>query len=712
MQGPSQRGAVRFGVFDVDTRAGEIRKSGVKLKLQEQPFRVLEVLLEQPGQVVAREELQQRLWPNDTFVDFDNSLNTAVNKLREVLNDSASSPRFVETVPRRGYRFVAPVERWKEPAEVQREAAPEQARQTLRFLWIAVVTLSVLLTLALLGLFPARREQTEPLVEAPLRRFSYQPEEIADSPSISPNGRHIVYTTGAGSQAKLWVRDLDQNEPRIIQGAAGAGGPFWSPDSRFIGFFAENELRKISLAGGDAQVVCRLPGDKEPLGASWSPSDEAIVFAQLPHIYEVPASGGLPRLLIEAEEGSSIEHVEQPHLLAAANGGKAILFSFKERGGFHFIAVQSLETNERRVLARGAFGPAYSPSGHVLYTTIHDEILFIEALPFSLETMQPTGDPFVITTEGSNPSAAADGTLSYLEDGRAKAPYQLVWRNRGGTKIGEINPPVKWFSSFSMSLNGDSIAFAPWAGRLVIYYAKQDVTTRLPFGLKTWSPVLAPSGDKVAFVGYRDGNFGIFVQPLQGDLIQDPAVSTTFEETPNDWSRDGRFLAYGVARPKTGQDIWYLQQKQDGTYESFPFRQTPFDEQRAAFSPDGGFVAYSSNESGTREVYVESFPQGGSRIQVSNQGGDYPRWNPSGKELFYISGEMLVAASLEIGPRVSRLSSKQLFNYVQKAGSPIYTRYQVSEDGERFLLDEPLGSAPNPSIRVVQNWFAEFHQQD
>jgi hypothetical protein len=167
-----------------------------------------------------------------------------------------------------------------------------------------------------------------------------------------------------------------------------------------------------------------------------------------------------------------------------------------------------------------------------------------------------------------------------------------------------------------------------------------------------------------------------------------------------------------VAHPKTGKDIWYLQQGQDGTYESLPFLQTPFDEERAAFSPDGGFVAYSSNESGTREVYVESFPQGGSRIQVSSSGGDYPRWNPNGKELFYISGEMLVAASLETHPRLSKLSSKQLFNYMQKAGSPIYTRYQVSEDGERFLIDEPIGNAPNPSIRVVQNWFAEFQQPD
>jgi DNA-binding winged helix-turn-helix (wHTH) protein/Tol biopolymer transport system component len=707
MPARSQPGPVRFGVFELDVRAAELRKNGIKLRLQEQPFRVLAVLLEQPGEVVTREELKEKLWPDDTFVDFDNSLNTAVNKLRDVLGDSAVSPRFVETVPRRGYRFLAPVAaRAEAPAEAvslpDSNAVPDHCLRLQRNGLVGA------LGLALGVILFTQVRQTDPPPPTPVRRFAFTPQQPADSPVISPNGRHIAYITGLGAQASLWVQDLDQDRPRVIPGAEGSRRPFWSPDSTTIGFFADEELRRVSIAGGEAQTICRLPANSWVSG-TWSRDGESIIFGDIPNIYEVAARGGTPRVLIGAEPGGDIEHVEEPQLLPEKNGHRGLLFMLKRRGPGHYIAVQSLETGERQILEMPAlshFSPFYSPTGHIVYVAVGaGPRQVLEARPFSLETLSVTGDAFPIRGQGTFLSVADDGTLVYLEDTRYTAASQFVWRDRTGKRVGEVGQLRQWFNQFTVSRDGSRVIINDWGEGLGIYDMVRQTFNQLPSyqeGLRPVLAVLAPDASRVAFGAVRKDNTDIYIQPLEGGLSEQPVVATALNELPADWSPDGKFLAYEVLDPKNNHDVWYLYGNDDGSYDSKPFLQTRFDETQASFSPDGRFLAYVSDESGRSEVYVQSFPQGESKLQVSFKGGEGPKWSRDGKELFYIAGEMLVAAAIEMNPPLSVRSTQPLFNYLATSDDPVF---EVSEDGKRFLMVERAGDTPKPVIRVVQTLY-------
>ena len=238
---------VRFGVFELDLASEELRKNGVRVKLTEQPFQVLVTLLERPGELIKRDKLRQKLWADDTFVDFDHSLNAAINKLREALGDSAGNPRFVETVPRRGYRFIAPVEGAVTPragedsagedsndtrsaaaAASDASGAPEQSsRHPLR---LVVAVPSVLLIAALAFVLGRWIEEPRAAPELPLRQFTIRPDNLVTGadlrPAISPNGKHIVYVIQDGNQTKLEVCDLDRDQSRQLEDTEGGRAPF------------------------------------------------------------------------------------------------------------------------------------------------------------------------------------------------------------------------------------------------------------------------------------------------------------------------------------------------------------------------------------------------------------------------------------------------------------------------------------------------------
>ncbi len=350
----------------------------------------------------------------------------------------------------------------------------QRRKQTVAF---GVGALGVLLALifALFLLFsPA------PVAETPLRRFAIVPPVSVPTNiaagrhnnflAISPNGRHIAFVE-AGGQGRLWVQDLDQQQPRAIEGTEGATSPFWSPDSTFIGFAAGGEVKKISVRGGLAGRVCELPAVHFH-GGTWSPDGEVIVFSSgplaQPHsLYEVPALGGVASLLLgpkdmgEASEGLT-KYLAWSHFLPSEAGARVLVLTYGSTSNEQIMVVQDLETGRRELLGPGA-APVYSNSGHLVYAT-SPASSDLWALPFSLETLRATGEAFSVSENSRYATVAADGTLVYLATLGASAQRQLIWVDRDGNKVEEIGQPHGYVSDPALSPDGRWVAVSVVVG--------------------------------------------------------------------------------------------------------------------------------------------------------------------------------------------------------------------------------------------------------
>ena len=335
--------------------------------------------------------------------------------------------------------------------------------------------------------------------------------------------------------------------------------------------------------------------------------------------------------------------------------------------------------------------------------------------------MRASGEGFPISQKSRGPTVAADQTLVYL-DGSGLGQQQLVWLDRRGEKTGEIGPVQEVIGFPALSPDGRLVAVTATESSnedVWVYDITRGVRTRLSTSPeRDWRPVWSPAGDEVAFTSNRAGNYDIFLRQADGSGEEKVLAEAPYNETLSDWSRDGKYLLYHLSDPETRADLWYLERNEDGSgWEPHPFLQTPFSEFVPRFSPDGRYVAYVSTESGQNEVYVQPFPEGGRRVTVSSNGGTKVRWSRDGKELFYVEGETLVAVSVSSGSSFSVGPATRLFEHPDLGLGTNYAPYDVSADGQRFILTGPVGEgadAPTPSIRVVQNWYEEFRgrQQD
>ena len=584
----------------------------------------------------------------------------------------------------------------------------ERAQRRERAVLLGTAVLGVLLALVFAFLWVS----TDTPPEAPLRRFAFTPKSLYETTGwravISPNGRHIVYVAG-GEERKLWVRDLDLEEPRELDGTEGAQRPFWSPDSQFIGFAASRELKKISAQGGPTITLCRLPGGNLQ-GGGWSPDGDFIAFGSggPSRIYEVPARGGEPRLLFEPEEAG----MTSPHFLPSQAAARSIIFDVGNPS-LRDIAVKNLETGEWAVLGKGAY-PVHSPSGHILYQTNRYQG-GLWALPFSIETLKPTGEAFPMAEKVGGPSVGADGTLVYL-DFLGRGGQQLVWRDRRGKKLGEIGQPHESIRFPALSPDGGRVAVRAFEDNnddVWVHEVDRPLKRRLTFHAESEGrPIWSPSGEAITFRSSRQGNADIYSRSADGTGEPVLLVGTDLPEYPYDWSPDGKYLLYRVDDPENGWDLWYLKRKESGDgFDSVPFLQTSFNENAAKFSPQGRFVAYVSDQSGQDQVYVRQFPKGEGQWQVSSQGGAQPRWSKDGKELFYVESGTLMAIEVSTSPSFTTGATTRLFQHPNLVTEH---RYDVSADGQRFVLIETVESeeAKASSIHVVENWFTQFRDRE
>lgn len=396
---------IRFGIFEVDPATGELRRQGSKVKLQEQPFQVLMMLLEHPGEVVTREEFQKKLWTADTFVDFERGLNRAINKLREALVDDADTPRFIETLPRRGYRFLASVEtagtRGVEGAgrsqlSIVPPDKPEQVEDTASAVAVAgrqVIPWAVAGVLAVVAMVAVWRPWRAPsiAVDRPFLQLDLDTgRDEFSQPAISPDGARIVFV----SKGALAIRRLDQSKTIPLAGTEGACYPFFSPDGQWVAFFAGRKLQKVAVDGGAPIALCDAPTAG---GGTWS-GDDTIVAAldQTRGLFRIPAAGGKPQQLTDSRVDPSGTLI---HLWPQAlPGGKGVLFAAMSASGQGSLRVFTPNGGKPRTVIENATDGRFLASGYLVY--YQRETLF--AAPMDANRLVLTGPAVPLIDAVSN----------------------------------------------------------------------------------------------------------------------------------------------------------------------------------------------------------------------------------------------------------------------------------------------------------------------
>ncbi|MDA1236335.1 MAG: hypothetical protein O3A53_16245 [Acidobacteria bacterium] len=589
----------------------------------------------------------------------------------------------------------------------------------------AVATVATLLLLALAFVHFTQASPEAPA--GPVGRFSFVPEGIAQvsdglggpRPHISSDGKYILYVDEIGDDKSLWVRALASEFPRRLERTEGAIRAFWSPDSQSIGFATDRELKRRSLEGGIPITLCELPSPEAyPFGGgTWSPDGETIVFSSGLQLYRIPARGGDPELLMQEGSGGGVDPIFLP------SATPALVFTKVTTTTDISLNVFNLATGEVKELRQGD-DPGYS-GGYLIHGAGDDSQAGIWAMPFSLETLDATGESFPIDTGGRRPTVSRSGILTYEDyTPQGEGLLTLVWRNRSGEvleTIGQPQPGVMGHAA--LSPDGTRVAVrATESGDADIWV--HDVTrstkTRLTFASgDEAAPVWSSSGQEIVY-----GVGSARIERKAADGTGDPTVLTESGANP-DLSRDGRYLVYQDYRGgATGYDIFYVELSPDGGVgEPLAFLSEPGGQVVPKLSPDGRFLAYVSNESGRLEIYVRPFPDGAGKWQASIEGGARPRWRGDGKELFFVDGATLLAVSVSTDPAFALGRPQRLFDSpdLGRLGAFNMPFHDVSADGQRFVtiasLDEIQPDASEqsepepPRIHVVQNWYEEFRDR-
>ena len=689
----------RFGPYDLESETGELRKSGVRIRLGGQPLEVLTLLVERNGEVVTREELKEALWKQESFTDFDHGVNTTIQRIRRALGESAQSPRFIETMPRKGYRFMAAVET---PRETHR------GRQ-----WVPPTAALVLA--AILAVIVGFKVGTEP----PARlKFALAPGEDVHDPEISPDGLRIAYVTYKDGGA-LWVLDTDKTEPSRIRNSEGALRPFWSPDSRSVGFGARGSLWRVDVEGaGPPREISKLFATYQ--GASWSRDGEEIVVTN--GLVRVPASGGVG---VRTEIEMGLGYSWDPELLPIED--RTVVLFHRLAAADNRIMLVDLDRRVHDDLGPGR-APVYSPTGHILY---QDAGLAsrIWAQSFSLETLSTTGEPFLVADNAFAPSVSDDGTLAYI-DGDAASVERLVWRDRFGSKTEVASPPLPEARFVDLSPNGETVALSAAANGMrhvwtVDVKNAESQPRQFTFGepgalhnIPQWSP---PPGDRIVYLKRAaPGDQSAWIKPTNGgEAVR--AFSSPQPAIVSDFWRDGEreylVVHAPIGDPKLAWILKYGEVGADGKVALRPLLDTTEIGVCAKISPDGKHIAYIQGEMlngrpEPRGVMVRTFPDGLGPWPVSPPGemAAQPRWSPLGDEILYVSGDRLIAAKVSTTDSFRVEGREELFRSQGLAGHAM-PMYDISPDGQRIILLDPV-PAEEPTLRVSQHWYEDFRDRE
>ncbi len=620
-----------------------------------------------------------------------------------------------------------PEERWQSAADLGSElrwiaegpaaAPPRAASRAGRREWVAwaLTAVALLLAAGVMLRSPPRPETPA----APMRLSLDLPEKSAlRAVALSPDGTRLAFVARDVSGKKLlWLRSLDSLAVQGLPGTENPSFPFWSPDSRFLGFFADGKLKKIDASGGPPQTLCDAP---LPRGGSWS-RDGIIVFAPVPDgaLYRVSSSGGTPTQLTHKDAARGETTHRWPAFLPDGRHFLYVVTSFagtEEAEGMGVYA-RSIDSGEERFLVRASSTVAYAPPGHLLF--VRDGNLLAQS--FDPERLRVSGEPVSIA-EGvqffpgmyyAPFTTSATGAVLYQSRAAASAA-QLVWVDREGRKADLVGPPGDQANP-RISPDGRRVALDvtdPRTGNIDIWVHEfsgglaRRLTSNPAIDMgPTWSP----SGDRIAFSSVRQGSPNVYLTSSSGGGGDEPVAQAEGMEWATDWSPDGRSVLYRYVEETTNPALWLAPLEGDRTPTSF--LEAEFGVSDGQFSPDGRWVAYASNESGRWEIYVTAFPGPGGNWKVSSAGGSEPRWRRDGAELFYLAPDgTLMAAEVKPGLALEADPPRPLFQIRRReavyAGD--FFSYDVAPGGERFLVNQDVGEVEDVRLTVVLDWAAQL----
>ena len=534
--------------------------------------------------------------------------------------------------------------------------------------------------------------------------------------AVSPDGRWLAFAGVTGGRAQLFLRGLDGLTSQPIAGTDGAALPFWSPDSRWIGFFAAGKLRKVEVSGGPVTTLCEAGTSG---GGTWN-RDGVVLFTTLGFgIMRVSSAGGEAALLMAYDRSQLEWNYTAPSFLP---DGQHFVFNIssarREVSGVYLGSLagslkrQLLNTQEAALLVTSA-----RPEDASLIFAREGALI---AQRFDLRQLALAGEPVAIAdrvgrvanTFRANFSASSTGVLVYDPSPRRQVK-QFAWLDRRGQRLPAPGFEGGWSGVWlspdetrvAVDRAGDADVRDVW-----VHDIASGRTSRFTFDTADdVQPTWSPDGSRIAWGSNREGTFNLYEKAASGAGQDTMLLKTPLLKVPTDWSLDGRFIVFYLIDPKTRRDVWVLPLTGDRT--PFAFAQGPGNETGGRISPDGRWLAYSSDETGAWEIYVESFPAGGGRQQVSAPGGVGPHWRRDGRELFYYASDgklmaMAVKGSTEPGAGFEAGPPTPLFEFHSGSGLQTVAPYSASADGQRFLVNLLADESKGEPLVAIVNWAA------
>lgn len=741
---PSDR-RFRFGPFEYQLGSMQLWKGGTALRLQDQPATVLDMLLERAGETVTRDELQHRIWPSDTFVAFDAGLNTAVMKVRQILGDTGAKSLYIETVPRLGYRFIAPIQAVPRPTIPAAPSGPKPALVPLaerpprppfvsvpRASWAGrrvgagVAIIAACSVAAAAGFVIARQVASTPKLRParlvlPLQSGEYLALGIGRLLDISRDGQTIAYSRAHGGVVQIAVRSLAEEEAHIVQGTEDGAAVSFSPDGKRISFISHGILKTVGVDGGAIRQLATLTPGFDSIATRWE-DDGAIYFSNRPaHPDTALVNSDVWRVVDSsphsppAEVGSIENRSQSEFPQQLLPGGWFLVTCFRD-AEHSAIEAQKLNTRERQLVMERAQGLRYLPSNRLVYFYRGN----LMAIRFNPDRRKTEGDPVLAIENvardgwaGAHAALAENGTLAYVS-GSSVATRTLSWIERDGRELPLGLPPGP-YEPLDLSPDGKRLL----VGKLESFEHSWSLWM-VELGTGRWVRLAEGAGVRTGALWSRDGKSVIFTSDHfsgdMGNLCRMPADGSRppqqlgsgnphYGEFPTSIGPDGSIAFVEGTKPIVETEIRVLP---PGAAESVLVVGGQGWKLQPSFSPDGRWLAYTSDVSGSQRIYVRPYPEAGNAVAVSPGTGDSPTWSPDGRSLMYMCQTGIVEVKLSFEPRLTAGPPMRIAPGPFEHPSMWLRSFLPAPDG-RFLVVKNLQAEQHlKQIHLVLNWGDEL----